>query len=363
MVGGPSPWRGRRVSNLARHLLAPGISGRAPRLLSLGRPSAPLRQQSVMVHGSDCSGSSTEGLPKKVELRRYFVASAVPMVGFGLVDNTVMIQAGNFIDLTLGVTFGLSTLAAAACGQICSDVAGVAGGAQMEAAFSRLGLPRPKLSPAQRATPLVQRVGLLGQIAGVFVGCSLGLVNLLFIDTSRAAEIKAVSRERSAFSINLNNEERDNATAITVEGPDVPMLIASLTAVLASHGCDVSDFRGGMDQERQGRVRDVFYVTRGGEKLDQAELEPLARAILDASADSGAQESLVAANSAVRSENASLRAANEALRRQLSLLSASVTNAAGSEIAGQVQSDRAAGVVDAGRQDAEQTSRSQAVMS
>ena len=37
-----------------------------------------------------------------------------------------MLHAGNAIDATLGVTFGLSTLAAAACGQVCSDVAGAA---------------------------------------------------------------------------------------------------------------------------------------------------------------------------------------------------------------------------------------------
>ena len=35
------------------------------------------------------------------------------MVGFGLMDNTIMIHAGNLIDCTLGVTFGLSTLSAA----------------------------------------------------------------------------------------------------------------------------------------------------------------------------------------------------------------------------------------------------------
>lgn len=318
-----------------------------------------------MVNSGGCSGDPSSRLSEEshipaLELRRWFLVSAVPMVGFGLVDNTVMIQAGNFIDLTLGVTFGLSTLAAAACGQICSDVAGVAGGAQMEAAFARLGLPRPKLSPAQRATPLVQRIGLLGQIVGVFVGCSLGLVNLLFIDTSRAAEVKAISRERSAFSIHMSNGERDNATAITVEGPDVPMLIASLTAVLASHSCDVSDFRGGLDQERRGRVRDVFYVTRGGEQLDQAELEPLARAILDASADSGKQESLAAANAALRSENIALRAANEALRRRLSLLLATGADSGGGGLEEEVESGRVAGLAHDGRQDAEQASRSQA---
>ena len=33
-------------------------------------------------------------------------------------SHKVMLHAGNAIDATLGVTFGLSTLAAAACGQL-----------------------------------------------------------------------------------------------------------------------------------------------------------------------------------------------------------------------------------------------------
>jgi hypothetical protein len=339
------------------------ISSLARRPLALRRPLILRRQQSVMVSGGGGGGSGdsastvseASNIPA-LELRRWFLVSAVPMVGFGFVDNTVMIHAGHFIDLTLGVTFGLSTLAAAACGQICSDVCGVAGGAQLEAAFARLGLPRPRLSPAQKATPLVQRVGLLGQIVGVFVGCSLGLVNLCFIDASGAAEIKAISRERSAFSVRLSNDERDDATAVTVEGPDVSMLIASLTAVLASHGCDVSDFTGGVDKERQGCVRDVFYVTRSGEQLDSAELESLARAILDASAGGSGQQSLTAANATLRSENVALRAANEALRRRLSPLPVSVAESKG----GELESGRAAGLFDDVTQEGQPTSRGQA---
>jgi len=262
------------------------------------RPRAPRRQQSTLAGqraGSRSSGStSADGAASSdipiLELRRFFVMSAVPMVGFGLVDNTVMIQAGNAIDLTLGVTFGLSTLAAAACGQICSDVAGVAGAARFESAFARLGLPRANLTAAQLSCSLVKRVGLAGQLVGVFVGCSLGLVNLLFLDTGRTAEIKAVSRERSAFSIHVSNGERENATAVTVHGPDAPMLVASLTAVLAAQRCDVSGFSGGSDEGREGRVRDVFYVTRGGAPLDEAELEPLAQTVLDACADAGKKQ-------------------------------------------------------------------------
>ena len=54
--------------------------------------------------------------PNKQALKNLFVASAVPMIGFGFMDNIVMIQAGQYIDSTLGVALGLATLTAAAAG-------------------------------------------------------------------------------------------------------------------------------------------------------------------------------------------------------------------------------------------------------
>lgn len=38
----------------------------------------------------------------------------------GVMDNFVMLAAGDLIDNTLGVKFGLATLTAAACGQVVS---------------------------------------------------------------------------------------------------------------------------------------------------------------------------------------------------------------------------------------------------
>ena len=49
------------------------------------------------------------------------------MIGLGFMDNTVMIHAGEAMGRMLGVSFGRSTLAAAACGQICSNVCGPPG--------------------------------------------------------------------------------------------------------------------------------------------------------------------------------------------------------------------------------------------
>ena len=42
--------------------------------------------------------------------------SMIPFIGFGFLDNALMIIAGDYIDTTIGVTLGISTMAAAGFG-------------------------------------------------------------------------------------------------------------------------------------------------------------------------------------------------------------------------------------------------------
>ncbi len=67
-----------------------------------------------------------------------------------------MIQTGDLIDQTIGVTFGLSTLAAAACGQVVSDFTGVTFGGTIEILASKLGLRKAGLTAAQLQLRTVQ---------------------------------------------------------------------------------------------------------------------------------------------------------------------------------------------------------------
>ena len=46
--------------------------------------------------------------PSSRECRICFVHNAVPFIGFGFLDNVVMIVAGDYIDSTLGVAFNIS---------------------------------------------------------------------------------------------------------------------------------------------------------------------------------------------------------------------------------------------------------------
>ena len=42
----------------------------------------------------------------------------IPFVGFGFLDNALMIIAGDYIDTTIGVALGISTMAAAGFGMM-----------------------------------------------------------------------------------------------------------------------------------------------------------------------------------------------------------------------------------------------------
>lgn len=220
------------------------------------------------------------------------------MVGFGLVDQTVMLQAGNAIDCTLGVSLGLSTLTAAALGQVCSDASGVLFGGTLESLAVRAGLPRAGLTQAQRRLKIVHRIRLAGSFFGVIAGCLLGLLNLLLIDTDRSSTLKlqAFNEEYEfEFHIEASNAIRKDATTLSVSGPDVDGLLASMAAALALRGCslvelhakrardDNSIYEDDSDDTEDRTIEDVFYVVdrETGKPFPDSELENLAQSLLD----------------------------------------------------------------------------------
>lgn len=242
--------------------------------------------------------------PTPIQLRAYFLCNAIPMIGFGFMDQTVMVHAGNAIDLTFGVTFGLSTLSAAACGQICSDVAGVTFGGAIESLASRCGLPDPHLSSAQQALKSVKRVGFVGRILGVVLGCGLGLVNLVMVDAGRTQKLKLekLASNDQEHSVSVSNRERKDATTVIVEGPDTDGLVASIATTLASAGFSLVEIRGG-PSEFGSSVLDVFAVTKDGERVDDDELDHLARCVVDACRNPKQAKLLQIDNDRLRAEN------------------------------------------------------------
>ena len=110
-------------------------------------------------------------------------------------DNAILIIAGDAIDTSLGVTLGISTMCAAAIGNIVSDLAGIGCAAYIEEfCATTLKLPVPKLSGAQRQLRSVRMASQGGMAIGMTLGCLLGMIPLLFIDSNRADKLREKAR-------------------------------------------------------------------------------------------------------------------------------------------------------------------------
>mmetsp|Transcript_26372 Transcript_26372/g.40467 ORF Transcript_26372/g.40467 Transcript_26372/m.40467 type:complete len:363 (-) Transcript_26372:318-1406(-) len=293
---------------------------------------APRRHSTTLTEIAEAQANeiSRVEVPTSEQLRAHFLTCAVPMFGFGLMDNTVMIQAGNAIDCTLGVTFGLSTLAAAACGQIVANGGGVIFGGYVERMASKAGLPVANLRSAQIRLPIVKRVGLLGSLFGVVAGAALGLVNLWFIDTNQSAmlKIQAIGDQEFDFEIEASNSIRSDGTTVTVKGPDVDGMLASVTQVLTERGYSLVEVHASPRQHGQmegkisslhssitnlpeGTIEDTIVVRPRGEKhkkqVDDDELDELAKMILAACKDPLSAHTLKAQVTDLESTNMELQ--------------------------------------------------------
>ncbi|CAH2285871.1 Transmembrane 65 [Pelobates cultripes] len=71
-------------------------------------------------------------------------------------------------------------MAAAALGNLVSDLAGLGLAGYVEAISSRLGLPIPDLNPKQADMWQTRVSAHLGKAIGVAIGCILGMFPLLF---------------------------------------------------------------------------------------------------------------------------------------------------------------------------------------
>ncbi|XP_040901252.1 transmembrane protein 65-like [Toxotes jaculatrix] len=118
--------------------------------------------------------------PTAAQLRYVLLHNAIPFVGFGFLDNCIMIVAGTHIELSIGVILGISTMAAAALGNLVSDLAGLGLAGYVEALASRLGMQIPDLSPKQADMWQTRVSSHAGKAIGVGIGCILGMFPLLF---------------------------------------------------------------------------------------------------------------------------------------------------------------------------------------
>ncbi|KAE9550702.1 hypothetical protein FO519_006085 [Halicephalobus sp. NKZ332] len=118
------------------------------------------------------------------QLRRLFVVNMMPFIGFGLLDNMIMILAGEYIDQSLGALLSISTMAAAALGNIISDVAGVGLAHYVELFFNKMGIKQPPLSSEQLESAKARFIVNAARAVGLVIGCLIGMFPLLFFDST-----------------------------------------------------------------------------------------------------------------------------------------------------------------------------------
>lgn len=107
--------------------------------------------------------------------------NGLPFIGFGFIDNFLMIVAGDMIETYIGIFLPISTMAAAGLGNGFSDVAGIGLAHHIEYFCSKL-MNTPKLSPEQWNKRIVVWSIVISKSLCIFLGCIIGMTPLLFID-------------------------------------------------------------------------------------------------------------------------------------------------------------------------------------
>ena len=155
---------------------------------------------------AEVSSSEAEAAPAPTteQLLRLSLIIGVPMVGFGFVDNFLMILCGEAIEHSLGTVMALSTLAAAGLGNMCSDVAGLGLSRFIEESAAKMGLKTPNLTVAQASMRITRSVSLAASLFGVSLGCLLGMVPLLFFaspEHKKPVESEAASPTEQVITV------------------------------------------------------------------------------------------------------------------------------------------------------------------
>ena len=174
------------------------------------------------------------------------LAGGIPFIGFGFLDNSIMLLAGNEIDVFFGAKFGISSLAAAGLGNMVSDVAGIKAGALIERVAEKSGLPRPNLSPQQLRMTVVKRVSMLSGALGISIGCILGMFPLLFIET-KGQELQELFNELDVDGDGRisSDELRRGLDTFVVESSekDVDRVVASVDGYKEKHIISFEEFK------------------------------------------------------------------------------------------------------------------------
>lgn len=118
--------------------------------------------------------------PPLTDLYKLSMHQSLPFIGFGFLDNLIMIVAGESIDASIGASLAISTMAAAALGNTLSDVFGIGSAWYVEHWTAKLGVNPPAMTLEQLELRSSRIAANGGRAIGVAIGCILGMFPLLF---------------------------------------------------------------------------------------------------------------------------------------------------------------------------------------
>ncbi|KAG7396369.1 Transmembrane protein 65 [Phytophthora boehmeriae] len=113
--------------------------------------------------------------PTSRQLRLVMLGSSIPFVGFGMIDNLILLVAGDAIETHFHASYAMSMLCAAALGNTVADVVGLSLGGVIESMARRLGIPDPMLSKAQANMSVTLWANFAASAGGITIGCLLGM--------------------------------------------------------------------------------------------------------------------------------------------------------------------------------------------
>ncbi|KAH6921690.1 hypothetical protein HPB50_003968 [Hyalomma asiaticum] len=137
--------------------------------------------EELAAHAEEIERQGKATRPTGEQLRMMAIHNALPFVGFGFLDNFIMIVAT--ICTAIAALTHQIVITAAGLGNAISDAAGIGSAWYVEKLAVKIGVQSPNLSPAQLEMAATRWSANIGRAVGVFLGCILGMFPLLFLSS------------------------------------------------------------------------------------------------------------------------------------------------------------------------------------
>uniref|UniRef100_A0A7E4W9S6 Transmembrane protein n=1 Tax=Panagrellus redivivus TaxID=6233 RepID=A0A7E4W9S6_PANRE len=170
----------------------------------IGRKRA---EQYHMTEANDTAEVHSEDLVK------LWWVNSIPYCGYGFFDTSMMIVVGESVDRTIGLYVGISIMAAAAVGNIVSNLIGIGLVHYVEIFLLRyFNVRTPHLTVKQTNHWTVRYVSNCAKITGLLIGCIIGMFPLLFYDAPARIHrccVEAYETEAENSDLEIKEAEKE----------------------------------------------------------------------------------------------------------------------------------------------------------